>query len=194
MSYDDDDYNFCAPGDYPIGYPPDKERHFLGAMADKHEDSFRHLLERYGCDNNRFYQGLTLMQWAAKNDFTRGVEMLCERGLNPSAKGYSGYMSALDYAIVHNNYEMAKLLLSRGADANATFTYSKGAMAKQVTKCALGLAMEEDLPHFLQLLLEHGANRFAPCSNNSCRKCGKSSSIAKPSAHFVTCFAIAPFE
>ena len=157
MSYDDD-YNFCAPGDYPIGYPPDKERNFLSSMSGKHEDSFRHLLDVYGCDNLNFYQGLNILQWAAKYDFFRGVEILCQRGLNPNAKGYEGYNSALDFAILNNNYEMARLLLAKGADANSTFKYSKGPMAKQVSKCSLGLALEEDLPHFVQLLLAHGAN------------------------------------
>ncbi len=155
---DYDDYNFCAPGDYPIGYPPDKERNLLSAMRQKHEESFKSMLNQYGCDSGNFYQGLSLMQWAAKYDFNRGVEILCERGLHPNTTGYDGYKSALDYAVLNDNYEMAQFLLSKGADANTSFRYAKNPMTQPVTKCALGLAIEEDLPHIVHLLLAHGAN------------------------------------
>lgn len=144
--------------DYPTNYPNDNQRGILGALASKNESMFQEMMLRIPYKTGVFYQGLSLMQLAAKHDYVRGVEILMEHGVSPDDKGHENELSALDYAVLNNSYEMVKLLLDRGANPNNSFTYYPDPAGPMMKKCTLGLALEEDAPHIVQLLLEKGAN------------------------------------
>lgn len=157
----DDDYNFYAPGDYPANYPTDQQKAVLAALASKDEYFFQQTLHQYGRPYGVFYKGLTLLELAAKYDFTKGIEILLSNSTYPNEKPYKWEKSALDYAIINNNYHMAKMMLDKGATPNNRFDYAKGFEYQELINCTLGLAIEEDAPHLVQLLLERGANVHA---------------------------------
>ena len=155
---DDDDYNFCAPGDYPIGYPNSEQSQFLSAIKTKNENSLRQFFHQWGTKSGYFYKSLSMMELTAEADFEKGIEILLEMGLNPNDIAYDGSMHALDYAILNDNLNMAKLLLKKGANPNGTFKYSTDSRFEPKTKCSLGLAIEMDSPLLVRQLLKKGAN------------------------------------
>ncbi len=154
----DDDYNFYAPGDYPIGYPNSEQNQFLNAIKTKNENSLRQFFHQWSPKSGYFYKSLSMMELTAETDFEKGIEILLEMGLNPNDVAYDGSMHALDYAILNDNFNMAKLLLKKGANPNGTFKYSTDSRFEPKIKCSLGLAIEMDSPLLVRQLLKKGAN------------------------------------
>ena len=159
----DDDYNFYAPGDYPAGYPNSEQKHFLGVIESKNENSMRDFIHQWHCRPGYFYNGFSMMELAAKADFEKGVEILTEMGISPDDIAYEGHLNALHYTILNDNYHMAKLLLQKGANPNGSFNYTKDSrFFSPRKKGALELAIEMDSPLFVRLLLKKGANPNTP--------------------------------
>ncbi len=155
---DDDDYNFYAPGDYPADYPNTEQNLFLNAIETKNENSLRQFFHQWPPKSGYFYKSRSMMELTAETDFEKGIEILLEMGLNPNDVAYNGSMHALDYAILNDNFNMAKLLLKKGANPNGTFKYSTDSRFEPKTKCSLGLAIEMDSPLLVRQLLKKGAN------------------------------------
>lgn len=112
-------------------------------------DTIRAMLERGYAADQRDDHGLTPLMWAARTGATEAMAALLDGGADPDARDSSTQWTPLLHAIHRQQPAAVRLLLERGADANA-------AAPRNVTP--LMMAADDRDPTNIRLLLAYGAD------------------------------------
>lgn len=92
-----------------------------------------------------------LLIGAIVGDFQDIVSFLLDNGVSPNAKDINNESYALHYAANNCRFDIAKLLLERGADVNCVDDYGNLPVSKAVFK-------RNKCPELMKLLVKHGSD------------------------------------